>query len=98
MLYANLSFFKARADVGASATGLAARFQDAVVEATSVEALAAKARAAIDNAGKAEFALDLLFSEDVRTLTPPAYIRCGLEWLIAQLKRKEAELAPKAPA
>lgn len=96
VLYANLSFFKARADAGASATGLAAHFQEAVVEATSVEDLAAKAQAAIVTAGKAEFALDLLFSEDVRTLTPPAYIRCGLEWLIAQLKRKEAELAPKA--
>lgn len=96
VLYANLSFFKARADAGTSATGLAGRFQDAVVEATSVEALAAKTRAAIEDAGKAEFALDLLFSEDVRTLTPPTYIRCGLEWLIAQLKRKEAELAPKA--
>lgn len=91
VLYANLEFFKRR-----TGTGLAAAFRTAVNEATSIADLAMKARKAIAEASKAEFALDLLYSEDVDTLAPPEYISEGLFWLIAQLKRKEAELAPKA--
>lgn len=56
----------------------------------------ARTQDAIKSGGKAEFALELLFSEDVTSLNPPEYISQGLFWLIAQLKRKEEELAPKA--
>lgn len=98
VLYANIAFFTARARQGVNATGLAADFQAAAVTAQSAEELAGKAREAIRDGAKAEFALDLLYSEDVNTLVPPEYIRQGLLWLIAQLKRKEDELAPKVAA
>lgn len=93
VLYSNLAFFEGRAG-----TGLAKAFKEVVEQATSISDLASKAREAIGTGNKAEFALDLLFSEDVQTLAPPKYIRDGLLWLIAQLERKEAELAPKAVA
>lgn len=37
-------------------------------------------------AKKAEFALELLFFEDPKTLTTPSYIKDGLDWLEIQLK------------
>jgi predicted ATP-dependent endonuclease of OLD family len=40
-------------------------------------------------AKKAEFALELLFFEDPKTLATPTYIKEGLEWLENQLKPKE---------
>lgn len=53
---------------------------------------------AIKEGDKAEFALELLFSDDIEQLHVPAYIEHGLLWLAEQLKRKEADLAPKAGA
>lgn len=93
LLYENLNFFRDRSGVG-----LAAKFSDAVKTSNSAQELAAKARAALADGSKAEFALDLLFADDVSSLKPPEYIANGLEWLIGQLKRREDELAPKASA
>lgn len=41
-------------------------------------------------AKKAEFALELLFFEDPKTLATPTYIKEGLDWLENQLKPKES--------
>ncbi|WP_449301665.1 AAA family ATPase [Pseudoxanthomonas mexicana] len=91
LLYHNFAFFKGRA-----ATGLAAKFQNIADTAGDVETLRTRVKKDIEGGDKAEFALDLLFSEDVETLEAPNYIRHGLLWLMEQLKRKEADLAPKA--
>lgn len=91
LLYHNFDFFKGR-----KATGLAGKFQKIADNAKSPDELAASVAQAIDDGEKAEFALDLLFSDDVEKLRVPTYIEHGLLWLKDQLKRKEADLAPKA--
>lgn len=91
LLYQNLSFF-----TGREGTGLIAKFSKAIDAAADLPALAEAILENLKDGGKAEFALDLLFSSDVGTLAVPAYIENGLLWLIGQLRRKEDELVPKA--
>lgn len=90
LLYRNLEFFRGRVTVG-----LAGKFQELADQATSAAELVMRAGEVIRHGDKAEFALELLYSEDVVKLQVPVYIEQGLLWLIKQLKRKEAELAPK---
>jgi len=47
---------------------------------------------ALKGGGKAQFALDLLYSDEGEKLKVPAYIHEGLLWLAQQLKRKETEI------
>jgi hypothetical protein len=42
-----------------------------------------------------EFALDVIEAEAFDDLTVPRYIAEGLEWLLAQLKKKRVEILPK---
>ncbi|MBN9042094.1 MAG: hypothetical protein BGP05_09435 [Rhizobiales bacterium 62-47] len=93
LLYQNFDFFKDR-----KATGLAGKFQTIIEQAKSDVELATLVAAEIGKSDKAEFAMDLLFSEDVQKLKVPAYIEHGLLWLKEQLERKDADLAPKAAA
>ncbi|MGC1302666.1 MAG: AAA family ATPase [Caulobacteraceae bacterium] len=93
LLYKNLAFFKGRI-----ATGMAGAFQKIVETSTSAAEMVSKVTEAIKNGDKAEFALELLYSEDVEKLQIPAYIEHGLAWLKVQLERKEADLAPKKVA
>jgi hypothetical protein len=90
LFYRNFDFFKGR-----KATGLAGKFQKIADDAKDASDLAARVASAIDDGNKAEFALELLFSDDVEKLNVPGYIGHGLLWLMEQLKRKEADLAPK---
>jgi hypothetical protein len=90
LLYQNIGFFKDR-----KGTGLAGAFADVVEASGSAAELASSARAAIKTGKKAEFALDLLYGDDIQKLAVPEYIVQGLLWLTEQLKRKEEELAPK---
>lgn len=91
LLYRNFEFFKGR-----KATGLAGKFQKIADDAKDVGNLVARVAEAIDDGDKADFALELLFSDDVEKLNIPAYIEHGLLWLKEQLERKDADLAPKA--
>ncbi len=93
LFYQNFDFFKGR-----KATGLAGKFQKIADDAKDAGDLAVRVAVAIDDGDKAEFALELLFSDDVEKLSVPDYIRHGLLWLKEQLERKEADLAPKAGA
>ena len=93
LLYRNFDFFKGR-----KATGLAGKFQKIADDAKDAGDLAVKVAQAIDDGDKAEFALELLFSDDIEKLNIPAYIEHGLLWLKEQLERKDADLAPKAGA
>ncbi|MCR5939807.1 ATP-dependent endonuclease [Ochrobactrum sp. XJ1] len=93
LFYRNFDFFRGR-----KATGLAGKFQKIADDATDAGDLAAKVKSAIDDGDKAEFALELLFSDDIENLRVPDYIGHGLLWLKKQLERKEADLAPKAGA
>jgi len=93
LLYRNFDFFKGR-----KATGLAGKFQQIADEVKDVNDLASRVEEAVGSGDKADFALEMLFSEDIEKLNAPAYIENGLLWLKEQLKRKEADLAPKAGA
>ncbi|RNL45709.1 ATP-dependent endonuclease [Ochrobactrum sp. MH181795] len=93
LFYRNFDFFRGR-----KATGLAGKFQKIADDATDAGDLAAKVKSAIEDGDKAEFALELLFSDDIENLRVPDYIGHGLLWLKKQLERKEADLAPKAGA
>ena len=90
LFYRNVDFFKGRAG-----TGLAGIFKEVADTSTNARDLMTKARAAIKNGNKAEFALDLLYSDDIEKVAVPEYIAHGLAWLITQLERKESELSPK---
>ena len=93
LFYRNFDFFKGR-----KAAGLAGAFQAIADASQDGNQLTADVAKAIKDGDKAEFALELLFSEDVEKLQVPAYIEHGLLWLAEQLKRKEADLAPKVGA
>lgn len=93
LLYRNFDFFKGR-----KANGLAGKFQEIADDAKDADDLATRVGQAIGDGDKAEFALGLLFSDDVEKLNIPAYIEHGLLWLKEQLERKDADLAPKAGA
>lgn len=73
-------------------TGLIAKFRNAIANSADLTALSESLKTALEDGGKAEFALDLLEIEDPLSLNPPAYIRDGLLWLAAQLERKQVEL------
>lgn len=93
LLYQNLDFFKGR-----SASGLAGKFREIIDQAKSAAELVPLAAYAIGDGNKADFALELLYSDDIEKLKVPAYIEHGLLWLKEQLERKEADLAPKEGA
>lgn len=60
--------------------GLLKKISDALKSPTAIEANTAMFEA-LKNARKAEFALELLFSEDPQKLKVPTYIESGLQWL-----------------
>lgn len=76
--------------------GLIAKFRDALTNCADLSDLAEKASEALEKGNKAEFALDLLYSEEVKDLKVPSYIHDGLEWLAEQLKRKEEDVVGKS--
>jgi len=72
--------------------GLIAKFRDALANSADLGALAMAVHLALKSGNKAEFALDLLYSDKITTLKVPAYIHDGLTWLALQLKRKEQDV------
>ncbi len=86
LLYENPTLF-----AGLPGHGLISKFRDALANSADLEALAAAVHLALKSGNKAEFALDLLYSDKITTLKVPAYIHDGLVWLALQLKRKEQD-------
>jgi predicted ATP-dependent endonuclease of OLD family len=76
--------------------GLIAKFRTALIEASNLSELSEKVFSALKSGNKAEFALDLLYSNKVEDLIVPRYIHEGLTWLSGQLKRKEQEEVGRA--
>jgi hypothetical protein len=86
LVYENPQLF-----TGLTGHGLIAKFREALTDAPDLGALAERIRTALKSGDKAEFALDLLYSEEIKDLRTHAYIHEGLEWLTIQLKRKERD-------
>lgn len=79
--------------------GLIAKFRDALNCSENLAELAEKVFDALKKNGtKTEFALDILFSDEVDQLKVPTYIHEGLAWLAEQLKRKEDGVVGKVGA
>jgi hypothetical protein len=87
LLYQSIPFFTKR-----KGAGLVAKFADSIEAATDIEGLSALVHVDLKGGGKAEFALDLLYSDDIQSLIVPNYIDKGLAWLSEQLKRKERDV------
>lgn len=79
--------------------GTIKQFSDAMGKETTTEALGKSMFGILENAKKAEFALDLLtLPEEPWPIAPPTYIREGLAWLQDQLRRKQEQLlVPSLP-
>lgn len=93
IVYENIELFSTL-----KGTGLIGRFRKAIAEAATLPELAEKAADALSKGGKAEFAMELLYSDQIDKIKVPAYINDGLLWLSFQLKRKEAEVLGKSAA
>ena len=78
-------------------TGLWGKFKNAIEQSVDVAALSKKILKALENGGKAEFALNLLELENPKDLQPPSYILDGLKWLIDQLKERQQDLGIAVP-
>lgn len=77
-------------------TGLIRKFRDAIEAGGGAAAIGEKMYLALKNGKKAEFALDVMEVENFDTIVVPRYIAEGLEWLLAQLKKKQMEVLPLA--
>ena len=73
-------------------TGLWGKFKSAIEDSGDLIELSEKILKALENGGKAEFALNLLELEDPKALQPPFYILDGLKWLTQQLKDRQSDL------
>ena len=88
LVFQNLTYFGQ-----AKGTGLFGRFKRSIDKTSTVADLGAALCNDLDStAGKAEFALDLLEIEDPKTFQPPLYIKEGLSWLAAQLRKQQQDL------
>lgn len=105
LVYENLDLFQTLAG-----TGLIAKFRTAIAAAPDLPALAVAVQKFLER-GKAEFAMNLLYASHKKTvagveteadviddLVVPQYIHEGLDWLAAELKRRELELPAEAAA
>ncbi|MHB1117730.1 AAA family ATPase [Sideroxydans sp.] len=92
LVYENIDMFKAM-----NGTGLMGRIRKSLDSATDLGDLATRLSADLAKGGKAEFAMELLYSDEINTTKPPAYIEEGLLWLAKQLERKEDGIAGKVP-
>ncbi|MEH6758314.1 MAG: AAA family ATPase [Parasphingorhabdus sp.] len=72
--------------------GLWKKFRSAVEESENLDSLSKTVLKALENGGKAEFALSLLELENPKELKPPFYILDGLKWLSQQLKERQKDL------
>lgn len=90
LVYENLAIFK-----GMKGAGLLGRFREAIEDSTDAADLARRVFDGLAKGGKAEFAMELLYSTEINAMTVPAYIDKGLTWLADQLKRKEDEVLGK---
>jgi predicted ATP-dependent endonuclease of OLD family len=91
LVYENIDFFTTM-----GGTGLMGRLRKSLDIATDLGDLAKKVSADLAKGGKAEFAMDLLYNDEINTMKVPTYIDKGLLWLAEQLKRKEDGIAGKA--
>ncbi|WP_242164109.1 AAA family ATPase [Lysobacter sp. M15] len=92
LVYRNVEYFRTL-----NGTGLAKKFREALSTCKNLGELAEKLHAALSGGDKAELAMTMLESQNLKDLVLPDYIDTGLKWLIDQLRRKEDDVAGKLP-
>jgi hypothetical protein len=92
LVYENIDLFKAM-----NGAGLMGRLRKSLDDASDLGDLAGLVSADLAKGGKAEFAMELLYGEEIDSMKVPDYIDKGLLWLSGQLKRKEDGISGKAP-
>lgn len=90
LVFENIAFFAAF-----EGAGLVRKFREAMEAGGRAAAIGSRMYQALKDGKKAEFALDVLEAEGFDGLVVPRYIAEGLEWLLAQLKKKQAEILPE---
>ncbi|KLD73401.1 hypothetical protein XhyaCFBP1156_20900 [Xanthomonas hyacinthi] len=90
LVYQNIEFFKSL-----QGGGLAKKIRESIMSSKDVAELSSSIQADLKTGDKAEFSMTLLESSDLDEVVLPDYIDKGLLWLIAQLKRKEDDVAGK---
>ena len=89
LVFENTKFFSVL-----KGNGLAKKFSKALNADKSVAAIATELFEALRDGNKAEFSLDVLYSEDFENLKCPGYIAEGLNWLQERLKGKQVDVLP----
>lgn len=92
LVYENIKSFKVM-----DGTALLGRVRKSLDAASDLADLATRLSADLAKGGKAEFAMELLYSAEIDSMVVPAYIDQGLVWLADQLKRKEDGISGKTP-
>ncbi len=87
LVFENIEFFR-----GAKGLGLVKKFKDAIESNDDISKLHDDLLAALEKATKAEFALDMLYSEDPASIKVPLYIHNGLKWLEDKLLQRQQEI------
>ena len=92
MVFENIEHFK-----GATGDGLIKKFKQTIEGNDDIEKLQESLMKALSKGSKAEFALDILFSQDPASIKVPTYIHDGLKWMEEQLLKRQQEVAlPKS--
>ncbi len=87
LAFENINLFR-----NAEGTGLLKKFKDAIVTKTDISELSQALFDALASGTKAEFALDMLYSEDPASIKVPEYIHSGLVWLENKLLQRQQEV------
>lgn len=90
LAFENIAFFAAF-----EGSGLVRKFREGIEAGGGAAAIGSRMYQALKDGKKAEFALDVLEAEGFDDLVVPRYIAEGLEWLLAQLKKKQVEILPE---
>jgi len=89
LAFENLKFFSKL-----DGNGLVKKFATAINSHKGAEAIGQELFKALDEGKKAEFALDVIWSNDFNNVKCPRYIGEGLEWLEGRLRTKQVDVLP----
>jgi predicted ATP-dependent endonuclease of OLD family len=87
LVFENIELFRQ-----AEGAGLLKRFKDAILSNNSVSDVGHALFEALKSGTKAEFALDMLYCNDPKSIRVPEYIHNGLKWLETKLVERQQEI------
>ncbi|BBO87509.1 AAA family ATPase [Desulfosarcina ovata] len=88
LVFENIDHFRK-----ATGGGLIKKFKKAIEDNDDIDSLQESLLAALSKGSKAQFALDMLFSQDPASINVPTYIHDGLKWIEERLLKRQQEVA-----